>query len=399
MTTFSEAFLAGLRADTPGAANRLHFNNAGAGLMSRPVIDAIRDHLELEASIGGYEAAAAMKREIGAFYESVAGMLHTRPQQIAFTTNATDSYNKALSAIEFSPGDVILTTRDDYVSNQIAFLQSERRFRTRVVWAETQAAGGVDLDHLVELMDRHRPELVAVTHVPTNSGLVQPVEKIGELCRERGLLYLVDACQSAGQLPLDVSRIHCDFLSATFRKFLRGPRGAGFLFVSERALELGLEPLFLDLHSARWTGESYRPLDDARRYELWERPYALLLGSRAAVDYLSGIGIEAVARRVERLAGRLRKQLQTLDGVRVLDQGEHLCGIVTLTAAGWEARDFKAAFDRRSINTSLVNRESARFDFEAKNVEWALRASPHYYNTDEEVERFAAVTEEILQSS
>jgi selenocysteine lyase/cysteine desulfurase len=397
MTTFSQAHLAQLRRDTPGAANRLHFNNAGAALMPRPVFDAIREHLELEMAIGGYEAAASMRRESRAFQDSVATLIGAQPHQIAYATNATDAFNKALSSIPFERGDVLLTTRNDYVSNQIAFLELGRRFGVKTVWAEDQPAGGVDLDHMAALIDKHRPRLVAVTHVPTNSGLVQPVAALGELCRRAGVLYLIDACQSAGQLPLDVAGLHCDFLSATFRKFLRGPRGAGFLFVSDRVLEMELEPLFLDLHSARWTADDrYEALADARRFELWERSPALLLGSRAAADYATNTRLPAIEQRVKALAARLREQLQGIDGIRVLDRGPELCGIVSLTAEGWTPRNFKKAFDRRHINTSLNSRNYARFDFEAKGAEWSLRASPHYYNTEEEVNTFVEATREIV---
>lgn len=397
MTSFSPAHLAQLRRDTPGAANRLHFNNAGAALMPRPVFDAIQEHLELEMAIGGYEAAAAMRQETKAFHDSVATLIGAQPHQIAFATNATDAFNKALSSIPFEKGDVLLTTRDDYVSNQIAFLELGRRFGVKIVWAEDRPEGGVDLDSMAELIKQHRPRLVAATHVPTNSGLVQPVATIGEICREHGALYLIDACQSAGQLPLDVKELQCDFLSATFRKFLRGPRGAGFLYVSDRALGMGLEPLFLDLHSARWTEtDQYEARPDGRRFELWERPYALVLGSRAAADYAVDIGLSAIEQRVKTLAARLREKLQSINGLQVLDRGPELGAIVSMTAEGWKPRDFKAAFDRRRINTSLNSRAYARFDFETKGVEWSLRASPHYYNTEEEVDTFVEATREIL---
>jgi selenocysteine lyase/cysteine desulfurase len=397
MTDFSIEALQQWRADTPGAANRIHLNNAGAALMPRPVLDAMTEHLELEMSIGGYEAAAAMRRETEAFYESVAALIGAQPHQIAFTTSATDGYNKALSAIPFERGDVLLTTTDDYVSNQIAFLQLARRFGVRVIRAANRPEGGLDVKHLAKLLDQHRPRLVAVTHVPTNSGLVQPVAEIGALCRERRILYLVDACQSAGQLHLDVEALHCDFLSATFRKFLRGPRGAGFLYVSDRVLADGLEPLFLDLHSANWSAANdYEPRSDARRFELWERPHALVLGGRAAADYAVEVGARRIEARVRQLAAQLREALQHLDEVRVLDTGPDLCGIVTFHVPGRRPGRLKAALEQRRINTSLTTLESARLDFEAKGVDWALRASPHYYNSAEELNAFVEILQDLL---
>jgi selenocysteine lyase/cysteine desulfurase len=220
--------------------------------MPRPVLNAIRAHLELEAEIGGYEAEQARGDAIEACYASLAELLGAQPRNIAFLENATVAYAQALSAIRWNPGDVILTSEDDYISNQIMFLSLVKRFGVQLVRAPVCEAGGVDVDAMIRLMDTQRPRLVALTHIPTNSGLVQAVEAIGRACRERDLLYLVDACQSVGQRVVDVGNISCDFFSATSRKFLRGPRGAGFLYVSDRALEAGMEPMFLDMRGARW---------------------------------------------------------------------------------------------------------------------------------------------------
>ncbi len=377
------------RADTPGISQRIHLNNAGAALMPAPVLRAMTDHLQLEASIGGYEAAAARQPEIAGFYQAFARLLNARPHQVAFAGSATDAYNKALSAIPFQAGDTILTTTDDYVSNQIAFLQLQRRFGVRLVRAADLPGGGVDVNSIAELIRRNQPRLVAITHIPTSSGLVQPVAEIGRLCRENDTLYLVDACQSAGQLPLDVEAVGCDFLSATCRKFLRGPRGAGFLYTSERVLEAGLEPLFLDLHSARWSGtDAYDAASTARRFELWERPYALLLGSKAAAEYALKVGLPVIWQRARQLAARLREQLAGIPGLRVLDQGPELGAIVTFHIPGQQAEALKKDLDQQGFNTSLTFHDSARFDFDRKGVDWALRASPHYYNTEEEVDGF-----------
>lgn len=291
--------IAALRADTPGCDSVIHFNNAGCGLMARPVLEAMLDHLSLEAAIGGYEASAARAAEVADFHASVAELINARPGNIAFAGSATHAYTKALSAIDFRPGDVVLTTRNDFISNQIAFLALRRRHGVEVVHAPDHPDGsGVDVEAMAALMRARRPRLVAVTHVPTNSGLVQPVAEIGRHCRELDLLYLVDACQSVGQYPIDVERIGCDLLTATCRKFLRGPRGSGFLYVSDRVLAAGYEPLFIDMYGARWTGpDTYRAVDTAARFEEWEFPYATVLGCAAAVRYALRVGIEPISWR------------------------------------------------------------------------------------------------------
>ncbi len=388
-----------LRQETPGVAELIHLNNAGAALMPQQVLKAITDHLELEARIGGYEAAADQMRPLARFHMVLADFLNTRSRNIAYSGSATDAYNKALSSIPFEEGDVLLTTQDDYVSNHIAFLQLQRLKKIELVVAPIDtSAGGVDLTAMQQLIKKHQPTLVAVTHIPTNSGLIQDVEAIGRMCKEVDSWYLVDACQSAGQLPLDVEKIHCDFLSATFRKFLRGPRGAGFLYVSDKALQAGLEPIYLDLHSARWTKErEYEVVNSAKRFELWERPHALILGGKAAVELAMDIGMPHIQERVQMLAHHTRERLGKLSGVRVLDQGPELGGIVTFHIPGQDPKLIKKQLQEQQINCSIVAYDSALYDFNRKGVKWALRVSPHYYNLEEEVEKLVHSLKGIIR--
>jgi len=396
---FDDQLLDQVRSQTPGADQYVHLNNAGAALAPEQVLKAITDHLHLEARVGGYEAAALQKAELKAFHTAVAELVNAQPDNIAYASSATDAYNKALSSIPFEKGDCLLTTQDDYVSNHIAFLQLEKRSGVQLLVAPVdKKQGGVDLEAIEKMIIEHRPKLVAVTHIPTNSGLIQDVEAIGQMCRDKNIWYLVDACQSAGQLPLDVEKIGCDFLSATFRKFLRGPRGAGFLYVSDRALEAGLEPLFLDLHSAVWTGKrDYQALPTAERFELWEQPHALVLGCKAAVEIALGLGLEAIAGRVQHLARFTREQLSAIDKVQVLDQGPALGGIVTFHIPGKNPIRLKKQLLDKKINCSVTDIKSARYDFDRKGVEWALRASPHYYNTEEEIGMFVGVLGELVK--
>ena len=289
-----------LRSETPGCQHKMHLNNAGAALPSRRVIKAIQDYFDLENEIGGYEAMAEKAAETNDFYISLSKMLNCQPHNIAHATSATDAYSKALSSIIFQKDDIILTTDDDYVSNQIAFLVLEKRHGVKLIRAEKNSSGGVSVDSMANLIKKHQPKLVAVTHIPTNSGLIQDIEAIGHLCKKNNILYLVDACQSAGQMPLDVAKIKCDFLTATFRKFMRGPRGVGFLYVSDKVLEMNLEPIFPDLSAGVWTGKNEYHLEKtAKRFEVWERNYSLIMGATAAVNYASEVGLEDIQKRVK----------------------------------------------------------------------------------------------------
>jgi len=392
--------LARLRAETPGCASRIHFNNAGSGLMATPVLEAITEYLELEAELGGYEAADAREEAIHDFYAATAQLLGCKARNIAFASNATDAFARALSSIPFASGDLILTTRDDYISNQIAFFSLRKRFGVDVVHAPNVPEGGVDVGAMERLMRERRPRLVAVTHIPTNSGLVQPVAEIGRRCRELELLYLVDACQSVGQYAIDVEQLGCDFLSATGRKFLRGPRGSGLLYVSDRALAAGYEPLFIDMRGARWVGpEDYRHVETAARFEDWEFSYATLLGSAAAIRYALTVGIDVIAERTPALGAVLRERLAELDGVRIFDRGRRRCAIVTFTVDGWNSEVLMTELRRRRINSSVSAREHALYDFTDKGVEACVRMSPHYYNTEQEVDEVVDAVRELAASS
>jgi selenocysteine lyase/cysteine desulfurase len=387
-----------LRAETPGCAYRIHFNNAGAGLMPAPVLETMTRYLELEAELGGYEAADARTEAIHDFYDATAQLLGCQAHNIAFAPNATDAFARALSSIPFDPGDLILTTRNDYISSQIAFLSLRKRFGVEVVHAPDLPGGGVDVDAMARLMRERRPRLVAATHIPTNSGLVQPVAEIGRRCRELDLLYLLDACQSVGQYVIDVEQLSCDFLSATGRKFLRGPRGSGFLYVSDRALAAGYEPLFIDIRGARWVGfEEYEQVETAARYEDWEFSYATVLGAAAAARYALAVGIKAIAGRTPALGASLRERLAEIDGVRILDHGIERCAIVTFTLTGWASDALVQELRRRRINSWISAREHALFDLTDKGVDACVRLSPHYYNTEQEVDEVVAAVLELAE--
>lgn len=378
--------LATVRRDTPATDGLVHFNNAGAGLMPDPVAEAIHDHLQLETRTGGYEAADARHDAIRDTYRALAQLLHTDASQVAITENATASFQQALSAIPFRAGDRIVTTRNDYVSNQIQYLSLARRFGVEVVRAPDHPDGGVDVEALDGLVHRLRPRLVAMSHVPTNSGLVQDASAVGRICRARGTWFLLDACQSLGQIDLDAEALGCDFLTATARKFLRGPRGVGLLWISERVLEADLEPLFPDLRGADWIqADLYQPAPDATRFENWEFAYALVLGLGAAARYASAVGVGPAGVRAAGLAARLRRELARIPGIRVLDRGPDLCAIVTIAVEGARAADIVRFLRGRDVNSSWVDESSAVLDFADKEVRGAVRLSPHYYNTDGEV--------------
>ena len=371
--------LARWRSDTPGCTGLVHLNNAGAALLPRPVRDAVLGHLALEEKLGGYEAADAQVGPIRQAYADVARLLGANARNVALVQNSTVAFAQAISAFDLGSGDVIVTSRSDYASNQIMYLSLARRRGVEVVRAPDAPEGGVDPEAVRTLVARRRPALVALTWIPTNSGLVQPVEAVGRICREADVPYLIDGCQAIGQMPVDIGLLHCDYLAATARKFLRGPRGLGFLYASDRMLNAGAHPLLVDMHGATWTdADAFELTPDARRFETWEFAHALVLGLGAAARYALEVGLDTARDRARELAEYARRRLAAVPGVRVLDRGPELCAIVTVAVAGRDTSDIKLELRRRGINTSSPHREDAVIDMDEKGTESALRISPHY---------------------
>ncbi|MEM8985589.1 MAG: aminotransferase class V-fold PLP-dependent enzyme, partial [Pseudomonadota bacterium] len=362
-----------------------HFNNAGAALPPTPVLDAVKDYLQLEGEIGGYEAMRARAGDIDAARVHAAQLIGADPRNIAFTASSTDGYARALSAIAFEAGDVIVTTLADYVSNQIAFVGLAERFGVETVYAPDLPGGGVDVDALEALVKTRRPRLVAATHMPTHSGLVQPVGEIGLIARDAGALYIVDACQSAGQLALNAPAIGCDFLTMSFRKFLRGPRGMGVLYVSDAALGAGLKPLFADLHSGRLVeAGAYEPVADAVRFEWFETSYAGLLGAGAAAAYALRLGTERIEAEVLSRAAAVRERLCAIDGLDLMGAGPG--AIVPFHVNGKDGAALRAALAARRINVQLMSPDNAPLIPALREKGWALRVSPHYYTSADEID-------------
>ncbi len=356
----------------------------------------MRNYLDRESEFGGYETEHEQAELIASTYRHIGALLNAPARNVALVENATAAFAQALSAFDFAPGDVIVTTRNDYISNQLAYLSLARRCGVRVERAADLPSGGVDPDSVRALLRGDRVRLLAVTWVPTNSGLIQSVESLGQLAEERGIPFLVDACQAAGQIPIDVRRLRCDFLSGTGRKFLRGPRGTGFLYVSDRALERNLFPLLVDMRGARWvTADEFELVGDARRFENWEFSYALVVGLGAAARYALDVGIERGGGRARALAARVREKLAERSGFRVLDQGKELGAITTVEVAGWGGPELVTELRARGINTSATLREFAVIDMDQKSARSILRISPHYYNTEDEVDAVVAGLTEL----
>lgn len=376
-----------LRAQTPACARLLHFNNAGAALSPTPVTEAVIAHLHLEQQIGGYEAALAAHAKIENFYSAFATHLNCQPAEIAWAENATHAWNSALHAIPFRAGDRIVTGQSEYTSNYLALLHMAERRQLHIDVVPNAADGRICLDRLSRALNGN-VRLLALTHVPSQSGVIHPAAEAGRLAREHGILFLLDACQSAGQLALDVESLGCDMLTGTGRKFLRGPRGTGFLYVRATRRQ-ALQPEWVDMHAAQLTGaRSYTIREDARRFENWECFVAGKIGLGVAVDYANEIGMDGIEQRIRTLAAQLRERLRDIPGIVVHESGSHLSGIVTFSSAAETAESLQQRLQRSQINTSVVRLRNNLLDLGERGLGDLNRASVHYYNDEDEIARF-----------
>jgi selenocysteine lyase/cysteine desulfurase len=375
-----------IRADTPAVAGLAYLHNAGAALMPVPVVEAMKRYIDLEAEIGGYAAAEREYRPLESVYGSVARLVNAAPDEIALTENATVGWQMAFYALPFREGDRILTAEAEYAANYVAYLQVAKRTGAVIEVVPSDERGEIDLGALERMLDE-RVKLIAITWIPTNGGLVNPAAAVGRIARARGIPYLLDACQAVGQIAVDVDAIGCDMLSATGRKFLRGPRGSGFLYV-RRAMLDRLEPPMIDHFAAPWVSRGeYRLRDDARRFETWENNYAARLGLGVAIDYALDIGLGPIEARCRLLANRLRTGLAAIRGIEIRDLGRAPGAIVSFTVDGHDARAVIRDAAAAAITIGVSNPSSTRLDAEARALPPVVRASPHYYNTEAEIDR------------
>ncbi len=390
--------IARVRADTPACTKVLHFNNAGSSLPTTATLDAHVGYVRLEASIGGYEAMAAASDDLNVFCTATASLLGCEPAEVAFQSGASEAWWRAFLSVNLQPGDRVLAGTTEFQSAAFGLMQARSRgiIIDRIPDDDT---GQVDLDALTAMLD-NSVKLVCFTQIGMSNGLVNPAAEVGALVKQTDALYLLDACQAAGQMPLDIDDLQCDFLTATGRKWLRGPRGTGLLYVRGSVLDSLVDPIFVDGRSALWDStNTYRPAPGATRFEFGEANHAGKVGLGAAISYALDLGLDEIQDRVRSLAYRLREQLSEIPGVSVTDRGPELCGIVSFVADGMPASHITAALHARSINTSAPGPRDSRWMFESLGVDSVVRASPHYYNTEKEVDRFVDAVQTLVSAS
>lgn len=387
------------RAATPGCQRITHLNNAGAALPTVATVGAVVDHLHLEAERGGYEAEASVADRVQGLRSAAARLLGADVGEVVITGSDTQSWTRALWGFALGggigPNQRILADRLAYNSHYLGLLQVGELTGASVEVVPSTPDGTVDPDALEGMLASEDVALVSITHVGTHRGLINPVEAVGAACRRAGAPFFLDACQSVGQLPVDVEQIGCDVATATGRKWLRGPRGTGLLYVRSRLAER-LVPPGISESSAIWQDAAHYQLrPGAARLLEFEVPVAAYLGLGVAIDHALALGLDAIASRVGALGERLRHALGGIERVALHDGGHHRSGIVTFTVAGAEPELVAATASSAGINISVSRSPWAVLDMAAPRPSAVVRASPHYYNTEGELDRLTEVVEAL----
>jgi selenocysteine lyase/cysteine desulfurase len=397
LSPISEQEIQQLRAETKGTSERIHFNNAGASLPPDVVVETVVNYLHEEAIYGGYETEYKYKDQLDYTYELIARLINADADEIAIVENASTAWGIAFNGIDFKPGDEIITCEMEYVTNIIGFLNAQKTLGVSLKIISNNAQGNFPLE-VFEQAISPKNKLIAMTHIPSTAGGMIPIVEIGKIARRHNILYLVDACQSAGQIPLDVKEIGCDMLSVTGRKYLRAPRGTGFLFVRKK-IQDSLKLLFMDGYSAPTVSlHDFKPRSDARRFELYEKNRALTLGIGKAVDYALNIGVDRIWERIQYLATLLRRELAAIDGITVHDFGAQQCGIVTFSVKGLESAFVKNKLAEKNINVSVGKAISTLIYMDKNHLQSNVRASVHYYNTAAEIQVLCTELKSMLVS-
>lgn len=387
-----------IRADAPSLDRRIFLMSCGASIMPQPVVQAMHDYLDLEADVGGYAAAEMEADRIAGVHSSVARLLNAMDEEIALVENATVAWQKAFYSLPFKPGDAVMTVEAEYAANYVAYLQLKKRHGIEIRVVPSDGAGQVDLD-AVEAMIDDKVKLISVTWVPTNGGLANPAREIGLIARRHGIPYLLDACQAVGQMPVDVRELNCDFLAGTSRKFLRGPRGAGFLYVRKEKLA-GLDPVIIDHWGAPWLDRDHYELrPDARRFETWESNCGNRIGMGLAIDYALALGLDQIEARCQVLSDRLRSGLGDIPGVEVLDLGTRPSAITSFRVEGMAAGEVVRRAAARDVVIGVTSKASTLIDAERRGLAQHVRAAPHYFNTIEEIDGTVELIADLVRGT
>ncbi len=370
---------------------RAHFNHAGASIPPPEVVARVIRHLELEAVIGGYEAAEEVAVEVDGVVGALGELIGAAPGDVVAVESATRAWEQVLWSLALSHrwghGDRIVVDGFAYASSWATLLRLRDAVGVEIAVAPSRPDGTVDPAQIADATD-DRTRLVLVTHVPTHVGTVSDVAGVGAALAGRDLVYAVDLAQSLGQLPIDVGAIGCHLAFAPGRKFLRAPRGTGVLYLAASVAET-LEPLAVDLTTATTiTAGGYELAPGVARFGLFEHSVALRLGLGEAARHAVARGLTRISAEVQARTTEVVELVAATPGFELLAPPP-LSGIVSVTHERLDPDQVRAHLRDQGVSTWVAAVGGSPLDQAARLARPAVRISPHYSTTDDEVERLA----------
>ncbi len=358
----------------------INFNNAGSSRPFSGVNSAISNFLEIEERYGGYFATEKHKKKLNSFYNNLSRLINCRNEEISFSSSTTLAWNIFFNSFEISKNQNIIIFENEYGSNLIYY----RKQNLNLKIVKINSNGKVCFKDLKKKIDKNT-KIVCLCHVASQCGERMEAEKIGKLIHSinPNILFVVDACQSIGQIEVDVKKIDCDVLVGSGRKYLRGPRGTGFIFI-KNSIRKNLQPLILDLRNTKLTKKGLK-VSKANIFENFEYSPALKIGLSKAIEKINLFGIKKIEFDIAKKSKYLRKKLEYFNDISFFENKECLTGINTLRIRGYSTYQLYQYLLSKKILTSISSYSSSSLYFKKKLVNDVLRISLHQYNTFNEI--------------
>lgn len=378
----------------------IYLDNAATTPTPNPVIEAMLEYYREYSANIGRGLHRATKRATEAFEssrEKVAKTIGAKPDEIAYTKNATEALNLVARGLDWEKGDKVIATIFEHHSNLIPWQKLEEEIGIELEIVHENSDCIVEPSAIEEAIDE-RTRLVTIPHVSNAFGTRQPVEEVGEIAEENDILFSVDAAQAVGHMPVDVGEIGCDFLAAPGHKGLLGPQGTGFLYIREDRLDR-VEPLLY--------GGGIVEAAEEHESDLVEPPQIFdagtpnipgVIGLGRAAEYVLGIGLEEIEERERKLVDRML-DIGDCDEIEVYGPGsaEGFGGAASFNLKGMDHHEVSSVLDEVENIATRSGHHCAMPAMSHLGLDGNVRASVHYYNTEEDVGRFAEVLVEIAE--
>lgn len=368
----------------------MYFNNAGAGLMSKGTYETLTNHMEIEMNVGAYKAAAIKSDAVNNFYLLAAKLLNAGSKdEIAFIDSASRGWNLIIYGLDIKESDVIVTLSSEYGTNLLTIYDIAKRTHCGIKVIQCDNEGNFSLDDVDQAL-QSGGTILAVSHVAAQGSIVNPVVELGILAQKYDAIYIVDGCQAVGQIKVDVQQINCCAYVTAGRKWLRGPRGTGILYVRRNApirtpqIDLASADLVFD---ELGTVVDVKVRDDAKQFELWEKSTSSLLGLANAIQEYMDYGIDTAEQEICAKANYIRSFVVSNQHLALVGSENSSTGVVGFYIKDpKQEKKVKELIEKENFIISYVCDWDCPTFFPQNGVQYIFRISPHYYTSNDDIQ-------------